>query len=217
MAKAGSSKPPAQSGTSRGTEKAFKGKGKPDKVIQKTIDLLKANEKRKSSGKGKEKAVLGDVASGIERKSCRLGDKGACLSGRAQIYAGWYPSGKICGGTFITFVLSRSKLTGQARALEIFALQNAIKSAAYVGPIVCFHNPDADKDSALGSTRAFQSLPRHLRRRAASHNPRRVPKRYRSRAAAEVSLSVRRPHTIVLFIIADSPDPARGQRSQAPP
>jgi hypothetical protein len=45
---------------------------------------------------------------------------------------------------------------------------------------------DAELHSALGSTRAFQSLPRHLRRRAASHNPRRVPKRYRSRAAAEV-------------------------------
>ena len=43
--------------------------------------------------------------------------------------------------------------------------------------------------SALGNTRAFQSLPRHLRRRAASHNPRRVPKRYRSRAAAEVCLN----------------------------
>jgi hypothetical protein len=139
MAKAGSSKPPAQSGTSRGTDKAFKGKGKPDKVIQKTIDLLKANEKRKSSGKGKEKAVLGDVTSGIERKSCRLGEWGACLSGRAQIYAGWYPSGKICGGRLITFtlILSRSKLTGQARALEILALQNAIKSAAYVEPIIC--------------------------------------------------------------------------------
>ncbi|GMK55217.1 hypothetical protein CspeluHIS016_0202730 [Cutaneotrichosporon spelunceum] len=55
------------------------------------------------------------------------------------------------------------------RALEIAALQNAIKAA-----------------SALSSSRAFQSLPRHLRRRAASHNPRRVPKRLRSRAAAEI-------------------------------
>lgn len=38
-----------------------------------------------------------------------------------------------------------------------------------------------------GNSRTFQSLPRHLRRRAASHNPKRVPKRLRSRAAAEVS------------------------------
>ncbi|WWC62188.1 uncharacterized protein I303_104782 [Kwoniella dejecticola CBS 10117] len=57
----------------------------------------------------------------------------------------------------------------EARALEIHAFQNAIKVAA-----------------AQGSTRAFQSLPRHLRRRAASHNPRRVPRRLRSKAAAEI-------------------------------
>ncbi|WRT66655.1 uncharacterized protein IL334_003614 [Kwoniella shivajii] len=57
----------------------------------------------------------------------------------------------------------------ETRALEIHAFQTAIKVAA-----------------AQGSTRAFQSLPRHLRRRAASHNPRRVPKRLRSRAAAEI-------------------------------
>ncbi|OXG28540.1 ribonuclease P/MRP protein subunit POP1 [Cryptococcus neoformans Bt120] len=57
----------------------------------------------------------------------------------------------------------------QTRAMEIHAFQTAIKTAA-----------------AQGSTRAFQSLPRHLRRRAASHNPRRVPKRLRSRAAAEI-------------------------------
>jgi len=37
------------------------------------------------------------------------------------------------------------------------------------------------------TTRAFQSLPRHLRRRAASHNPRRVPKRLRDKATFEVS------------------------------
>jgi ribonuclease P/MRP protein subunit POP1 len=40
---------------------------------------------------------------------------------------------------------------------------------------------------ASATTRAFQSLPRHLRRRAASHNPRRVPKRLREKAAFEVS------------------------------
>ncbi|WWC89050.1 uncharacterized protein L201_003968 [Kwoniella dendrophila CBS 6074] len=57
----------------------------------------------------------------------------------------------------------------ETRALEIHAFQNAIKIAA-----------------AQGSTRAFQSLPRHLRRRAASHNPRRVPKRLRSKAASEI-------------------------------
>ena len=57
--------------------------------------------------------------------------------------------------------------------------------------------------SALGSTRAFQSLPRHLRRRAASHNPRRVPKRYRSRAAAEVCLNLTK-----LIVLTDRSDRA---------
>ena len=37
------------------------------------------------------------------------------------------------------------------------------------------------------STRAFQQVPRHLRRRTASHNVRKVPKRLRARAAKEVS------------------------------
>ncbi|GFZ46872.1 hypothetical protein JCM24511_04092 [Saitozyma sp. JCM 24511] len=57
----------------------------------------------------------------------------------------------------------------ETRAMEILAFQNAIKAAA-----------------SFGNSRCFQSLPRHLRRRAASHNPRRVPKRMRSRAAAEI-------------------------------
>jgi hypothetical protein len=69
MAKASSSKPPPAQGSSKGGDKANKGQGKPTKVIQKTIDLLKANDKKKPSGKGKEKAVLGDVAASVERES----------------------------------------------------------------------------------------------------------------------------------------------------
>ena len=38
------------------------------------------------------------------------------------------------------------------------------------------------------STRAFQQVPRNLRRRTASHNVKKVPKRLRVRAAKEVSL-----------------------------
>ena len=37
------------------------------------------------------------------------------------------------------------------------------------------------------TSRAFQALPKELRRRTASHNVKRVPKRLRSRAAKEVS------------------------------
>lgn len=50
-----------------------KPKGRPFKVIEKTADLLRANEKRKRSGKdkgkGKEKEVLGDLATSIEGES----------------------------------------------------------------------------------------------------------------------------------------------------
>lgn len=42
----------------------------------------------------------------------------------------------------------------------------------------------ASKDSL--STRAFQQMPRELRRRTASHNVKKVPKRLRARAAKEV-------------------------------
>lgn len=37
------------------------------------------------------------------------------------------------------------------------------------------------------STRAFQQVPKELRRRTSSHNVKRVPKRLRTRAAKEVS------------------------------
>ena len=38
------------------------------------------------------------------------------------------------------------------------------------------------------STRAFQSVPRSMRRRTASHNVKKMPKRLRARAAKEVGL-----------------------------
>lgn len=43
--------------------------------------------------------------------------------------------------------------------------------------------------SESSTHRAWQTLPRHLRRRAASHDVRRVPTRLRDKARAEVSLS----------------------------
>jgi hypothetical protein len=66
MAKAGSSKPATQSGKPQGA--GLKGKGRPDKSIQKTSDLIKGNVKAKASGKGKEKAILGEVAQAVERE-----------------------------------------------------------------------------------------------------------------------------------------------------
>lgn len=67
MAKASSSKPQARP---RIEDPALKAKGRPVKIIQKTIDLVKSNDQRKrsSKGKGKEKEALGELAGSLERK-----------------------------------------------------------------------------------------------------------------------------------------------------
>ncbi|KAJ3873454.1 POP1-domain-containing protein [Lentinula edodes] len=57
----------------------------------------------------------------------------------------------------------------EARSFEINAMKTAIETA-----------------SSASTTRAWQVLPRHLRRRAASHNPRRVPLRLRDKARSEM-------------------------------
>lgn len=57
----------------------------------------------------------------------------------------------------------------KAREFEIKALEDGMK-----------------KSKDVLSQRAFQSVPRDLRRRTASHNVKRVPKRLRARAAKEV-------------------------------
>lgn len=62
----------------------------------------------------------------------------------------------------------------KAREFEIRALEDGMR---------------ASKGNA--ATRAFQQVPRELRRRTASHNVKRVPKRFRARAAREVRRSLR--------------------------
>ncbi|KAH8824939.1 POP1-domain-containing protein [Flagelloscypha sp. PMI_526] len=57
----------------------------------------------------------------------------------------------------------------EARSFEINAMELAMKNAG-----------------SASTSRAWQELPRHLRRRAASHDVRRVPNRLRERAAAEM-------------------------------
>lgn len=57
----------------------------------------------------------------------------------------------------------------EARAFEIDAMQKAMKTA-----------------NSSSTQRAWQALPRHLRRRAASHDVRRVPLKLRDKARAEV-------------------------------
>ncbi|KAF8710662.1 POP1 protein, partial [Rhizoctonia solani] len=61
------------------------------------------------------------------------------------------------------------EFTPKARSFEIGAMQSAIKTA-----------------TAAASHRVWQTLPRHLRRRAASHDVRRVPVRLREKAKLEI-------------------------------
>ncbi|KAF8120269.1 ribonucleases P/MRP protein subunit POP1-domain-containing protein [Boletus edulis] len=63
----------------------------------------------------------------------------------------------------------------EARAYEIDAMQKAMKTARH-----------------SSTHRAWQTLPRHLRRRAASHDVRRVPVRLRDKARAEMDANKRR-------------------------
>lgn len=70
-----------------------------------------------------------------------------------------------------------------SRRFEIKALTDAIQ-----------------KSREAGVQRAFQSLPRYLRRRAASHNVKRVPKRARARALAELNeVDLKKQHKRVPF------------------
>lgn len=61
----------------------------------------------------------------------------------------------------------------KSREFEIAALENGMRKAR--------------KNL---SARAFQQVPRHMRRRTASHNVKKIPRRLRSRAAREVSLTI---------------------------
>ncbi|BGP20434.1 hypothetical protein JCM10213_001558 [Rhodosporidiobolus nylandii] len=67
----------------------------------------------------------------------------------------------------------------QARSFEISAMQRSMRSA-----------------KAAATLRAFQSLPRSLRRRAASHNIRRLPLRLRKRARGEVPKDAAKPKKV---------------------
>ncbi|GAA6053897.1 hypothetical protein JCM3770_005322 [Rhodotorula araucariae] len=82
------------------------------------------------------------------------------------------------GNTGLPAVLEVEKFA-QARVFEISAMQRAMKAA-----------------KEAGTQRAFQSLPRHLRRRAASHNIRRLPTRLRERARGEVPKDAARPKRV---------------------
>ena len=66
------------------------------------------------------------------------------------------------------------------------AMQNARYVSVHLFPFSC-----SQLYSSSNSTqRAWQQLPRHLRRRAASHDVRRVPLKLRDKARAEVGILI---------------------------
>ncbi len=58
-----------------------------------------------------------------------------------------------------------------ARAFEINAMENAILNSTQF----------------IGNKRVFQRIPRHMRRRPASHNPKRLPRIIRQRAIDQMA------------------------------
>lgn len=87
--------------------------------------------------------------------------------------------------------------TRDARALAVQSADAALSAtgeldvAAYVGAReyeIRALEAGMERSKGVLSSRAFQKVPRSLRRRNASHNVKRVPKRLRARAKREVCL-----------------------------
>ncbi|KAJ3068852.1 hypothetical protein HDU98_008032 [Podochytrium sp. JEL0797] len=68
----------------------------------------------------------------------------------------------------------------KARQYEIQAMESALKNAT----------------EFTGNMRVFQTLPRHMRRRAASYNVKRLPQKYRQRAIDQISNAKEKPQPI---------------------
>jgi ribonuclease P/MRP protein subunit POP1 len=87
--------------------------------------------------------------------------------------------------------------TDDARAIAVQSTDAALSAtgeldvAAFIGAReyeIRALEEGMQKSKASLSSRAFQKVPRALRRRTASHNVKRVPKRLRARARREVGL-----------------------------
>lgn len=72
---------------------------------------------------------------------------------------------------------------------------------------------DISESVFRGSRRVFQTLPRHMRRRAASFNIRRLPTRLREKALAEVRACQPGPLTIIIIIIIAGQESERGSQT----
>ncbi|KAK0487445.1 NUC188 domain-containing protein [Armillaria novae-zelandiae] len=116
--------------------------------------------KRPSSGEG---------LSGRERKKLKMADARTIAVQPVQSNAEAGPS-RVDSMARLPGVIDVEAFT-EARSFEINAMQNAMKTA-----------------SSSSTQRAWQALPRHLRRRAASHDVRRVPVRLREKAKAEMDV-----------------------------
>ncbi|KAK0504008.1 POP1-domain-containing protein [Armillaria luteobubalina] len=121
-------------------------------------------QKRPNSGEG---------LSGRERKKLKIADARTIAVQAVQPNAEAGPS-RVDSMARLPGVIDVEAFT-EARSFEISAMQNAMKTA-----------------SSSSTQRAWQALPRHLRRRAASHDVRRVPVRLREKAKAESFLKRQR-------------------------
>ncbi|KAJ6619451.1 POP1-domain-containing protein [Mycena sp. CBHHK59/15] len=106
----------------------------------------------------------GEGATGRDRKKQKLHDA-RTIAVQTNAVAG--PSTVPTNGKHLPGAIDVERFA-EARAFEIDAMQKAMKNAS-------------------ASQRVWQTLPRHLRRRAASHDVRRVPLRLRDRARQEMN------------------------------
>ncbi|KAG8901959.1 hypothetical protein FRB99_004993 [Tulasnella sp. 403] len=84
------------------------------------------------------------------------------------------------------FVEARSSLPSVARSFEIGAMQRAMENVRPVWDLALSYFGLVVISSGDASKRVWQTLPRHMRRRTASHDVRRVPVRLRVKALAEM-------------------------------
>ena len=102
-------------------------------------------------------------------------------------------------GSILTSQAQKRRKTQTARAIAVQTNDKALKNGELdVSAFVKAREYEIRAlESSLGNakkalaTRAFQSVPRSMRRRTASHNVKKVPKRLRARAAKEVCLTYR--------------------------
>ncbi|KAJ3358100.1 hypothetical protein GGF32_000732 [Allomyces javanicus] len=118
----------------------------------------KAPGKRPAPGEGGKDSAAGG---NMNRKKARK------MAAKIPTQKG--ATSSVAPSTFILRTLNVEKYA-EARRFEISAMTNVMKKA-----------------TEMAKSRAFQKVPRFLRRRAASHNPKKIPVRLRDRAIQELA------------------------------